>query len=127
MNKTTKTTILLKSNNLYYGIKRKLGVIHSQFRMQYSNLKADLYRLHVVDDPVCICSNQIENCEHFFFHCYLYATQHVAFIALLREICSVDITTNLLLFGSNELDSDVNCHIFELVESYTYESARFVI
>ena len=83
--------------------------------------------LHAVDDPVCICSNQIENCEHFFFHCYLYATQRVAFIARLREICSVDITTNLLLFGSNELDSDVNCQIFELVESYIYESGRFVI
>ena len=120
-------TIPLKSNNLYYGIKRKLGVIHSQFRMQCSNLKGDLHSLHVVDDPVCICSNQIENCEHFFFHCYLYATQRVAFLARLREICSVDITTDLLLFGSNELDSDVNCQIFELVESYIYESGRFVI
>ena len=107
-----KVTIPSKSNNLYYGIKRRLGVIHSQFRMQCSNLKGDLYRLHVVGDPVCICSNQIENCEHFFFHCYLYATQRVAFIARLREICSVDITTKLLLFGSNELDSDVNCQIF---------------
>ena len=105
-------TIPLKSNNLYYGIKRKLGVIHSQFRMQCSNLKGDLHSLHVVDDPVCICSNQIENCEHFFFHCYLYATQRVAFLARLRGICSVDITTDLLLFGSNELDSDVNCQIF---------------
>ena len=120
-------TIPLKSNNLYYGIKRKLGVIHSQFRMQCSNLKGDLHSLHVVDDPVCICSNQIENCEHFFFHCYLYATQRVAFLARLKEICSVDITTDLLLFGSNELDSDVNCQIFELVESYIYESGRFVI
>ena len=35
--------------------------------------------------------------EHFFFHCYLYT-----FLAR-REICRVDITTDLLLFGSNEL------------------------
>ena len=34
---------------------------------------------------------------------------------------------NKMLFGSNELDSDVNCQIFELVESYIYESGRFVI
>ena len=101
-------------------MKRKLGVIHSQFRMQCSNVKAGLYRLHVKDDAVCVCSNQIENYEHFFFHCYLYATQRVAFIAQLREICSEDITTNLLLFGSNELDSDVDCQIFELVESESY-------
>ena len=88
------------------------GVIHSQFRLQCSNLKADLYRLHVVDDSVCIYSNQIENCGHLFFHCYLYTTQRVAFIAQLREICRADIITNLLLFGSNELDSDGNCQFF---------------
>ena len=120
-------TIPLTSNNLYYGIKRKLGVILSQFRMQCSNLKGDLHSLRVVGDPVRICSNQIENCEHFFFHCYSYATQRVAFIARLREICSVNITTNLLLFGSNELESDANCQIFELVELYIYESGRFII
>ena len=57
----------------------------------------------------------------------MYASQRVAFMARLREISSVDITTNLLLFGSNELDSDVNCHIFELVKSYIYESGRFEI
>ena len=38
-----------------------------QCRMQCNNLKGDLHSLHVVDDPVCICSNQTENCEHFFF------------------------------------------------------------
>ena len=38
-----------------------------------------------------------------------------------------DITINLLVFGSNELDSDVTCQIFELVESYIYEWGRFVI
>ena len=63
---------------------------------------------------------------NIFFHSYLYATQRVAFLARLREICSVDITTDLLLFGSNELDSDVNCQIFELVESYIFKSGRFV-
>ena len=49
------------------------------------------------------------------------------FLARLMEICSVDITTEMLLFGSNELDSDVNCQIFELVISYIFESGRFVI
>ena len=75
-----KIIILLKANNLYYGIKKKLGVILSQFRMQCNNVKADLYRLHAIDDPVCVCSNQIENWEHFCFHCCFYATERVAFI-----------------------------------------------
>ena len=90
-------------------------------------MKAELYGLHVIDDPVCVCSNHAENCEHFFFQCYLYTIQHVAFIARLMELYSVDITTNLLLFGSDDLNSDVanlllfgsdelnsvvHCHIF---------------
>ena len=87
-------------------------MIRSQFRMQCSNLKADLFRLYVIDDPVWDCSNQVKNCEHFFFPCYLYAIQRAAFITLPRETRNVDIATNLLLFGSNELDSDVNSQIF---------------
>ena len=34
-----KITILLKSNDLYYGIQRNLVVIYSQFRMQCINWK----------------------------------------------------------------------------------------
>ena len=54
-----KITIPLKSNDLY-GITRKLGLMHSKFRMQHSNLKNNLYRLHVIDDPVCVCSTTLK-------------------------------------------------------------------
>ena len=115
------------SNLLYNGINRKLGVIHAQFRMKCSNLKAHLFQLHVVDDPYCICSNQIENCEHFFFHCHLYFSFRDQFLASLRLICNDNpITTELLLFGSDELSYEKNRQIFELVESFIDESSRFV-
>ena len=94
--------------------------------MKCSNLKADLFRLHVVDDPSCICSKETENCEHFFFHCHLYYTQRLEFLNNIRSICNLNIDTDLLLFGNNILSPDVNYRIFELVEKYIYDSDRFV-
>ena len=88
-------------NPLYNGINRKLSIIHAQFRMKFSNLKADLFQRHLVDDPMCICSNQIENCEHFFFHRSLYTTQRRDMLSQLRLLSNgLAITTDLLLFGS---------------------------
>ena len=121
-------TIPLKSNNLYYGIKRKLGVIHSQFRMQCSNLKSDLHSLHVVDDPVCICCNQIENCEHFFFSLLFVCISTRCFHAMLREICSVDITTNCCYLVVMNWTVMLTVKFLNLLNlTYIYESGRFVI
>ena len=116
-----------KPNTLYYGTSRKLAIIHAQFRLRCSNLKADLSSLHVIDDPFCICSNQIEDCEHFFFHCNLYRVQRVTFLQKLNRICTgVTITTDLLLYGNDMLAKDINSQIFALVETYILESERFL-
>ncbi len=60
---------------VFYGIDRKLGIIHAQLRMRCSFLKADFFQHHVIDDPLCICSNDIENCPRKFVRCNLYAVQ----------------------------------------------------
>ena len=118
----------VKPNMLYYGVKRKLGVIHAQFRMKCSNLKSDLKELHVIDDPTCICSGQIENCEHFFFHCHLFTAERINFLTQLRWLCKdIRITTKLLLYGNEDLCVEDNCQIFALVEKYILETGRFVI
>jgi len=73
-----------------------------------------------------MCSNQIENCTHFFFHCYLHAIPRERFLEQLRLVCTgVDITTDVLLFGSELLPRDVNVTIFSLVEDYILETGRF--
>ena len=117
-----------KDNVLYHGITRKSGVIHAQFRMKCSNLKEHLYLLHVSETPNCVCSNVIENCDHFFFHCYLYNDCRVEFLNNLSECLrqtEVAISTKLLLFGSDKLTVASNIRIFALVEKYIEDSARF--
>ena len=47
-----KITIQLNLNDPYYGIKRKVGAIHSQFRRHCSNVKAELYGFLHVTFPV---------------------------------------------------------------------------
>lgn len=115
-------------NRLFYGFSRKLGIIHAQFRMNCSNLNGHLFSLHVIDDPTCICSNEIENCEHFFFHCHMYIAQRENFLASIREVCNgCPITVNLLLFGNEDLSEVINLQLFALVETFIFDSNRFVI
>ncbi len=114
------------SISIYRGVTRKLGIIHAQFRMRCSNLKADLFQLHVIDNPMCVCSNTREDCEHFFFHCGLYTAERTRFMAQLKLLCNNNvITTNLLLHGSSEYTCKVNQQIFILVETYIDETGRF--
>ena len=66
----------IKPNLLYYGIKQKLGIIHSQFRMKCSILKSDLFfQLHVIDDPIKCAFVQIRlrivNISFFIATCFL--------------------------------------------------------
>ena len=115
-------------NPLFYGKDRKYNVIHAQFRMKCSNLKSHLYDHKVADDPFCVCSINVEDCDHFFFHCYLYIVQRQDFINQVKEICNnIDVTTDILLFGSDSLTEDENRKIFSLVENFIQESDRFPV
>jgi hypothetical protein len=113
-------------NVLYYGTSRKASVIHAQFRMKCSNLRSHLFGLHVVDSPFCLCSDRIEDCSHFFFHCFLHHVPRTTLMEQLYSICTnLEITTDLLLYGSDMLPKHVNNTIFSIVETYILDSGRF--
>ena len=112
--------------SLYYGISRKASIIHAQFRLHCSNLKFHLFSLHVTDNPNCCCSNQIEDCEHFFFKCFLHNIARNQFIEQINLLCTnVVVSTDLLLYGSNMLTIEQNKNLFALVEKYIIETGRF--
>ena len=37
--------------------------------MKCNKLNADLYSLHVVDSLECICGNDVDDSEHFWYAC----------------------------------------------------------
>ena len=124
-----KTSVTFKNKVLFNGFSRKYGIIHAQFRMRCSNLNDHLYSLHVCDSPNCVCSEQVEDCNHFFFHCPLYSDYRVVFLNNINHLLSnyphVYLDTDLLLFGSELVAPAINLQLFKLVEQFIYDSARF--
>ena len=110
-------------NPLYYYGCRKANIIHSQLRMQCSNLKAHLVDLHVIDDPLCLCGISNEDNQHFFFECPLYYTHRLKLINAVNQISIL--TLENLLYGDSNLDFDHNCLLFKAVHDYILESERF--
>ena len=119
-----KKVIIQKQNNLlfYYG-DRKVGIVHAQLRMACSNLKAHLYQLHVIDDPTCSCSNNVEDTYHFFFDCPLYYTNRLELINAITSVSTF--TLNVLLYGDSALKLEENQFIFKSVHKYIKNSQRF--
>ena len=112
--------------SLYNGKSRKASISHAQFRLNCSNLNFHLFCLHVLDNPHCVCSNKVEDCEHFFFQCYMHNQAREIFIEHLNQLCTnVEINTDLLLYGSDMFTREDNIKLFSLVENYIIETGRF--
>ena len=55
---------------VYYGEgSTKFNILHARLRHQCSSLKAELTKIHVVDDPKCSCGSPIEDAIHFLLEC----------------------------------------------------------
>jgi hypothetical protein len=92
---------LPEPNVLYYYGSRWPSVHHARMRIGCSKLNSDLcYKLHVRDDPSCICGADIEDAHHFFMSCDQYNEVRVT---LQRQISNIsDFNLDTLLYG-NEL------------------------
>ena len=67
----------------------------------------------------------VEDCEHFFFQCYMHNQARESFIEHLNQLCTnVEINTDLLLYGSDMLTRE-DIKLFSLVENYIIETRRF--
>ena len=51
----------------FYNGNRKLQILHTRFRMQYSDLHEDLFNKRLADYPVCRCGDEID-AEHYLIH-----------------------------------------------------------
>ena len=112
-------------NPYMYGINRRLNLIHSQLRMNSSNLNEHLYGLHVINSPLCsVCVNKIENCYHYFFVCPLFNRQRRQLFSKLLELLP-SIELDVLLLGRNNLSDEINKEILIHVEKYLLDSKHF--
>ena len=106
---------------VYYGAgSRKFSILHTRLRHQCSSLKADLIKIHVVDDPKCSCGLPIEDAIHFLLECQLYYNQR---ISLLNELINMNIET--LSFGNDSYTDQTNSKNFEKVCFFIKQTKRF--
>ena len=92
---------------LYYYIGSRIGqILHARLRMNSSSLNEHLFLRNLVDSPNCLCGG-METTSHYILHYSRFADIRQELILSISNI-HVNITINLLLFGTNELTDEQN-------------------
>ena len=113
----------ISSKPFYYYTGSRLGqILHSRLRMQCSSLNQHLYRKNIVDSPNCICG-LTEYTTHYSFHCPRYTAQRLMYINSISV--PINLTTELLLFGSPKLAPNQNVELFLAIQTFVIRSKRF--
>jgi hypothetical protein len=107
----------------YFTGNRYLQIVHARLRNGCSNLNNDLYNNHLSENQFCPCSNEIENAEHYFFKCTNYIDQRLNLFEATRPYHPLN--TNILLFGSKNLNENENNTIVLAVQTFIKNTKRF--
>ena len=107
----------------YFSGNRKLNILHTKLRHRCSTLNADLHRVHLVDNPCCVCGWLYEDAIHFFLECCLYTQARYQ----LKESVNFlnELTIETILFGDDALSGELNLTIFKSVQQYIKQTKRF--
>ena len=107
----------------FYIGSRQGQVLHTRLRLNCSSLNSHLFFRNLIDSPLCACG-EVETTPHYLIHCPRYTNIRIELMTELTDI-PTEITTNLLLFGSNELTEEQNIHIFKTTQTFIIKSKRF--
>ena len=108
----------------FYG-DRKYNIILCRLRNRCSTLRADLFRCNLVNSPVCQCGSLHETCHHFFFVCPNFSNQRAVLLSSLELTGFINVTLDLLLYGSRAYSLEENIQIVEIVLKYIEQTKRF--
>mgnify|MGYP002634107685 CR=1 FL=1 len=108
----------------YYFIGNRMeNILHTKLRHRCSPLKADLYRVNLVNDPSCECGCPLEDSIHFFLECPLYINFRNQLFKNIQHLA--DISIEHILFGTDEITVEQNTILFRNVHSYIRHTKRF--
>ena len=99
------------------------SVLHCRIRNFCSNLHNDLFHNHLRYNPFCDCLEEIEDAEHYFFRCRRFIDQRLSLFHKTRHLHPLN--TNLLLSGNLNISYNDNVLLFEAVQKYIKDTARF--
>ena len=120
-----------------FGIHDPIGLSYlSQTRVGLSKLNFHKFKHNFKDtiNPMCPANDGIEETEHFLLLCPSFDNQQQHLLAgisvAVRPFFQLNILSkhdlmNLLLYGDEDLPSDVNKHIIEYTLNFIHETGRF--
>ena len=113
----------IKLPKFYIAGCRILNIIHTRLRHRSKSLNADLFRVHLANDPGCICGCAFEDAIHYILECCLYneAREELK----LRLVFLNELKIEVLLFGDDTLTEMQNLQIFKSVQLYIKRTKRF--
>jgi hypothetical protein len=103
-----------------------LNIIHTRLRYRSSSLNADLFRVHLANDPgCCICGCAFEDTIHFILEWCLYneAREELK----LRLVILHELKIEVILFDNDTLTEMQNLQFFKYVQLYIKRTKRFPI
>ena len=102
----------------------KLISFLTKLRNSCSSLNSDLFRVNLVNSPVCSCGYFTEDVVHFMLFCPNYQRQRDILQHKLDHLQPLDIAK--LLFGDENLSQAANKLIMVCVQDYIHASGRFL-
>jgi hypothetical protein len=91
----------------------------------YMRVFEHLFLRNLVDSPNCLVGwGGVDTTSHYILHCSRFADIKQALIVSISNI-PVNITINLLLFGTNELTDEQNTLIVVSIQKYIVKIKRF--
>ena len=109
----------------YYDCGDRLDQIsHTRLRTECSSLNQHLFSCNLVQNPYCLCG-EIEDNKHFLLTCPRHTQMRAEMVLSIQQKTNVELTTDVLLFGTDAVSVEVNTFIFKAVQKYAKLSKRF--
>ena len=77
-----------------------------------------------IQNPYCLC-REIEDNKHFLLTCPRHTQMRAEMVLSIQQKTNVELTTDVLLFGTDAVSDEVNTFIFKEVQKFIKLSRRF--
>ena len=106
----------------YYG-PRASNINLTRLRLNCSPLNEYLFKIGVLESPLCRCGDSVETTKHYFLECALYAMERITLHNALSTTGSFNLQT--ILYGGGSCNTKDDKNIIEAVYKYINDTGRF--
>ena len=102
-----------------------LQISHTRLRTECSSLNHHLFRRNLVQNPYCLCG-EIEDNKHFLLTFPRHTQIRAEMVLSIQQKINVELSTDVLLLGTDAVSDEVNTSIFKAVQKYIKFSKVFL-